>query len=71
MPFRSLSCPSLPSRRKRTLCLLFTLAMVTLPLMGCEKPAPPPVKNDAELKAITEQNMQRMMQEQNKQQPPR
>ncbi len=69
MLFHALSCPPLSSRRKRILFTLFALASLITVLTGCEKSAPPVVKNDAELKAETEKGMQRMMQDQGKAAP--
>lgn len=61
-----------PSRCVRTLITVLALVLLSSITMGCQKPAePPPVTNDAQLKAVTEQSMQRMMQEQKRQPNPR
>ena len=53
-----------PSWRSRSIAALLAFVPLLPVLAGCKKQAEAPVHNDAELRAVTEQGMQRMMQDQ-------
>jgi len=53
-----------PSWRIRSIAALLAFVALLPTLSGCKKQEEAPVHNDAELRAVTEQSMQRMMQDQ-------
>jgi hypothetical protein len=64
MSLDSFSDPA-PPWRVRSVSALLALGLLLPVLAGCKKQAEaPPVTNEAQLRAVTEQGMQRMMQDQ-------